>query len=305
MNPDWPVNANVDVPVAGGSLATFRFTGSGSESAARTPTVLAVHGITANSHGWSPVARELGGRASLLAPDLRGRGSSNAVPPPYGVATHAQDMLAVLDHFGLERAVMVGHSLGAYILARLAADHPERVAALVLVDGGLSRPPSDDVDPQRFIESFLGPALARLSMTFASPEEYRAWWRRHPAFAGGAVDDADLAAYADHDLAGEPPEMHSSVSEAAMRGDAQDLFTMGEPAHRLAVPATLLCAPRGLLDDDDPVQPIELVQEWAAEAPSQRRMLPVPDVNHYTIVLGRAGAAAVAAAVGEAVAATS
>jgi pimeloyl-ACP methyl ester carboxylesterase len=294
MNRSWPVNARVDVPVAGGSLATFRF-GEGSP-------LLAVHGITANSHGWPAVARALGGRASLLAPDLRGRGASNGLAGPYGIATHAQDMLAVLDHFELERTVLVGHSLGAYILARLAADHPDRVAALVLVDGGLSRPTPEDVDPQEFLQSFLGPALARLQMTFASREEYRAWWRRHPAFAGDEIDDADLDAYADHDLVGEPPELHSSVSEVAVRGDAEDLFTMGEPAHRLTVPATLMCAPRGLLNDDNPVQPTELVQEWVAEAPGQRRMLPVPDVNHYTLVLGRRGAQAVAAAVGEALA---
>jgi pimeloyl-ACP methyl ester carboxylesterase len=295
MSPNLPENPSAEVPVAGGSLAVFRF-GEGS------PTVLAVHGITANSHTWPAVARALDGRASVLAPDLRGRGASNELPGPTGMAAHARDMLAVLDHFALERAVLVGHSLGAYILARLAADHPERVAALVLVDGGLTLPVTEPVDPQAFAEAFLGPALARLRMTFASREDYHAWWRRHPAFASGEVEDADLDAYADHDLIGSPPELRSSVSEAAVRGDAGDLLTMGEPAHRLAVPTTLVCAPRGLLDEPNPMQPTELVQAWAAEAPQQRRMLPVPDVNHYTLVLGRRGAPAVAAAVEEALA---
>jgi pimeloyl-ACP methyl ester carboxylesterase len=284
--------------VAGGSLATFRLGGSADDA----PPVLAVHGITANSHSWSVVARALSGRASLLAPDLRGRGRSNGLPGPTGMAAHARDMLAVLDHFELERPVLVGHSLGAYILARLAVDHPERVAALVLVDGGLTVPVTEPVDPQKFVEEFLGPALARLRMTFASREDYRAWWRRHPAFTTGEVDDADLDAYADHDLIGSEPELRSSVSQEAVRGDAADLLTMGEPAHRLAVPTTLMCAPRGLLGEESPVQPTDVVQAWAAEAPNQRRMLPVPGVNHYTITLGPAGAQAVAAVVGDAVA---
>jgi pimeloyl-ACP methyl ester carboxylesterase len=266
--------------------------------------VLAVHGITANSHSWLPVSRSLAGRVSLVAPDLRGRGRSNALPRPGGIAAHARDMLAVLDHLGLDRAVLVGHSLGAFIIARIAAEHPERVAALVLVDGGLTVPHKEDVDPQKFVEDFLGPTLARLRLTFASREEYHDWWRRHPAFANGDVDDADLVAYADHDLVGEAPQLRSSVAEEAVRDDANDLFTMGEPAHRLAVPATLMCAPRGLLDGPDPMQPASVVQEWAAEAPNQRRMLPVPDVNHYTILLGQAGSGAVAAAVGEALATT-
>jgi pimeloyl-ACP methyl ester carboxylesterase len=298
MSLNSPENPRVDVPVAGGSLAAFRL-GAAGEGA---PTVLAVHGITANSQGWRGVARSLEGRAGLVAPDLRGRGRSNGLPGPYGLATHAEDMLAVLDHLGLERAVLVGHSLGAYIIARLAVDHPDRVAALLLVDGGLTIKHEDEVDPQKFIESFLGPALARLGMTFAGREDYHAWWRRHPAFGNGDIDDADLVAYADHDLIGDPPNLHSSVSEEAVRGDAADLFTMGEPAHRLAVPATLMCAPRGLLDDPKPMQPPDVVQAWAADAPSQRRMLPVPDVNHYTIVLGSTGAAAVAAAIDEALA---
>jgi pimeloyl-ACP methyl ester carboxylesterase len=280
----------VDVPVAGGALATHRF-GDGA------PAVLAVHGITSSSHTWLAVARTLSGRVSLIAPDLRGRGRSNALPGPTGMAAHARDMLAVLDHFELDRAVVVGHSLGAYILARLAADHPERVASVVLVDGGLTVPAGGDVDPQAFVEAFLGPALARLKMTFASREEYRAWWRRHPAFAHGDIDASDLDAYADYDLIGEPPAMRSAVVEDAVRGDAAELFTMGEPAHRLSVPATLMCAPRGLQDQPEPMQPPDVVRSWVDEAPAQRRMQLVPDVNHYTIVLGRAGAEAVAATV--------
>ncbi len=50
---------------------------------------------------------------------------------------------------------------------------------------------------------------------------------------------SDLLAYANHDLVGREPEMRSSVSEAAVRGDAADLFEMGEPAHRLQVPRDL------------------------------------------------------------------
>jgi pimeloyl-ACP methyl ester carboxylesterase len=283
----------LDVAVAGGALATFRLS-KGEPGAA---PVLAIHGITGTSRAWLPVARALDTRASLVAVDLRGRGRSNQLPAPYGMAAHAADALAVLDRLGIERAVVVGHSLGAYITARLAADHPERIAAVVLVDGGLTIPVPGAVDPQVFVTAFLGPALARLRMTFASREAYRDWWRAHPALAASDVADADLVAYADHDLVGEEPQLRSSVAEPAVRADAGELFEMGAAAHRLRVPATFLCAPRGLGDDPNPMQPLALVEPWATESPAQRSAVQVPDVNHYSITMGSRGAAAVAAAI--------
>ena len=282
---------SLEVEVAGGRLATYRFGDA-------EPCALAVHGITSTSRAWVAVARRLEGKCSLVAVDLRGRGRSNGLPGAYGVTAYVEDLLAVLDAYGVERGLVVGHSLGGYIVARLAADHPERVAGAVLVDGGLTIPGVEAVDPQAFIDAFLGPALARLKLHFPTREAYRAWWRAHPAFAEkDEVADADLAAYADHDLVGEPPELRPAAVEDAVRADAAGLFEIGEAAHRLTVPAALLCAPRGLLDDPNPMQPLELVRAWAAEAPDRRRAIPVAGTNHYTITLGAPGAEAVATAI--------
>jgi pimeloyl-ACP methyl ester carboxylesterase len=285
--------ARTDVPVAGGALATFRL----GEAPDGGDPVLAIHGITANSRSWLAVARALEGRASLLAPDLRGRARSNRLPAPYGMAAYARDMLAVLDHFGLERAVLVGHSLGGYAVARFAVDHPERVRSVVLVDGGLSAPLPDGVDPQAVGAAVLGPALARLQQTFSTREAYHAWWRAHPAFANGDARGEDLVAYADHDLVGEPPALRSSVGEEVVRADAAELLEIGKPAHRLRVRTELLCAERGMLDDPNPLQPPAIAEPWTAAAPEVRRTERVPDVNHYTIVMGAAGAGAVAQAI--------
>jgi pimeloyl-ACP methyl ester carboxylesterase len=282
-----------DVPVAGGTLATFRL----GRDPQGTDPVLAVHGITANSHAWLAVARALEGTAALLAPDLRGRANSRDLPAPFGMDAYTRDMLAVLDHCGLERAVLVGHSLGGYAVARFAADHPERVRAAVLVDGGLTAPLPDGVDPQAVLQAVVGPALARLRLTFVSREAYHDWWRAHPAFAQGDVPDADLIAYADHDLVGEPPALRASVLEAVVRADADELLEIGKPAQRLEVPTELLCAERGMLNDPNPLQPPALTQPWVEAAPELRRTSRVPGVNHYTITMGPAGAGAVAQAI--------
>jgi pimeloyl-ACP methyl ester carboxylesterase len=282
----WP---RVDVEVAGGRLATFRL---GSEDCP-TPPVIAIHGITSTSRTWLAIARALGSRASLIAVDLRGRGSSNALPPPFGIDAHVRDVVAVLDRFGLDRAVIAGHSLGAYIAARLATLNPERVERLVLVDGGLTIPESKGADPEEFIKAFLGPTLARLRMTFADLDAYHAWWAEHPAVVNADIEPSDLVQYAAHDLVGEPPEMHSSVNPDVVRDDGVDLFEVTD-AVALSVPAVLLCAPRGMVDDPHPMQPLAIVQAWAAQDPQRRRAVEVPDVNHYSIVWGSHGAAMVA-----------
>ena len=283
------MTARLDVEVAGGQLATFRL---GAERA-EAPLVLAIHGITSSSRTWLATARALGDRAALIAVDLRGRADSHALPAPFGLAAHVRDMVAVLDRFGLGRALVVGHSLGAYVAARLAGDHPDRVSGVVLVDGGLTIPESTGVDPEAFMTAFLGPTLERLRMTFPDLEAYRAWWGRHPALVGADIDPADLAEYAAHDLVGEAPELRSSVNPQVVRDDGVDLFHAVD-ANALNVPAVLLCAPRGMVDDPNPMQPLELVQAWAASDPGRRRAVEVADVNHYTIALGRRGAEAVA-----------
>jgi hypothetical protein len=94
--------------------------------------------------------------------------------------------------------------------------------------------------------------------------------------------------------------MRSSITAAVVRDDGLDLF--GEPdAERLAVPAVFLCAPRGMVDDPHPMQPLADVEAWAERDPQRRRAILVPDTNHYTIAWGAHGARAVAQTIAAAV----
>ena len=94
---------------------------------------------------------------------------------------HADDLVAVLDHLGLDRAVLAGHSMGAYVATTAATAHPRRWSHVVLVDGGVALPLPHGVDPDDMLAGVLGPALARLEMTFADRAAYHAFWRAHPA----------------------------------------------------------------------------------------------------------------------------
>lgn len=287
---DAPGYETFDVPVAGGSLRVGRW-GEG-------PVILAAHGITASHLSWPLVAAHLEGY-TLVAPDLRGRGRSAELPGPYGMAAHADDLAAVLDHLGVERTVLAGHSMGAFVATVMAMQHPDRLSGLVLIDGGvaLETPPGLDVD--QLLQAVIGPAMERLQMTFASREAYRDFWRAHPAFADDGVWNEMAEAYVDYDLVGEEGAYRSGVSLEAVRADTAS--TLVEDTVRIALdklshPTTLLWAPRGLLNQTPGLYPAEVIEQVAAAKPNLTAKL-VDDVNHYTITMTDEGARATAAAI--------
>lgn len=287
--------STIDVPVRSGLLRTAIW-GPADPSA---PTVLAVHGVTSSHMQWTVLADALPG-VRIIAPDLRGRGRSNALPGPFGMAAHAQDLAALLDAASADRVVVLGHSMGAFAAAVFARAYPQRVSSLVLVDGGLPLTLPAGVSVDQAIAAILGPAAARLSMSFPDRETYLGFWRRHPAFADGWNDAVE--AYARYDLMGEAPELRPSTSIEAMTEDSKDLLagtSVRQALHDLHHPTVLLWAPRGLLNESPGLYTQESVDPWTGSQPSLRAEM-VPDVNHYTIVMGRSGAAQVAAAVGDA-----
>lgn len=281
------------VPVAGGPL-TVAVAGPGEPGAA--PLVLGVHGITGSHRLLAAVARHLAARdITFLVPDLRGRGASAGLPGPFGLDVHVADLVAVLDYWEAGRAVFAGHSMGAYIVARLAAAHPARCAGVVLIDGGIPPRGTLTADPDAVLEAVLGLALARLRMEFGSPEDYRDFWRRHPAFTRRW--NADVQDYVDYDLHGPPGALRSKVVESAVRADGRDVLDSAAAWDAVAAapePMVVIRAPRGLADDPNPQVPEAVIGEAKRTVPAMRDVL-IGDTNHYLIVLGEREAAAVAA----------
>jgi 3-oxoadipate enol-lactonase len=94
--------------------------------------LLLIHGLGYARWGWQPVLDGLADAHEVVLFDNRGIGESDAPPGPYSVPDLALDAVAVLDAAGLERAHVVGTSLGGMIALQLALDHSERVDKLVL-----------------------------------------------------------------------------------------------------------------------------------------------------------------------------
>jgi len=281
-----------EVPVAGGRLRVCRWPGDG-------PVVLAAHGITANALAFGRVAEALGGRVQLVAPDLRGRAGSAGLPGPYGMAAHAADLIAVADHLGLDRVPLAGHSMGGFVVASTAAAYPDRIAEVLLVDGGVSLPVPPGLDVDAVLLAVIGPAMQRLSMAFGSADEYLGFFRAHPALRADWGPYAE--AYVRRDLAGAEPRLRSSCDIEAVRADGTDtLLTEStvRAVHQLKCPARLMWAERGLLNEDRGLYDDARLD--AAGLDRERITVEmVPDVNHYSILLAPSGAERVATRIAE------
>lgn len=306
-----------DVAVAGGRLRVGVWeptapVATGPDGAA-LPAVVLVHGITASHRAWPAIAAALPGRR-VIAPDLRGRGRSNGLPGPYGMAAHADDVAAVVRALADGPAVVVGHSMGGFVSLVLTHRHPDLVGRLVLVDGGLPipLPPGvpDGATPEELVRVLLGPAIERLTQTFPSAEAYREFWRAHPAFAEW---NPVVEQYVDYDLAEFPPAegsdggpvLRPATSPDAVAADSADSARGDALPAALAwtaetgLPITFLRAPRGLLDQPGGMYPAASVAEWSARLPGLTAS-EVSGVNHYTIIMAEPGISAVAAAVADA-----
>jgi pimeloyl-ACP methyl ester carboxylesterase len=285
----FPPYEEARVPVEGGDMVVLRWPAAEADA----PVVLALHGITANALCWARVAHHLGGRVTLIAPDLRGRAASAGLPGPYGIPAHAEDAAAVARALGLRGAVLTGHSMGAFTAALAVARHPRLFGALVLVDGGVGFPAPVDLPPDELLTAVIGPAMRRLSMTFPDRAAYRAYWQAHPAFRGTWSPWAD--AYIQRDLVGREPELRSSCRIEAIRVDGVATFApeVLDAVHRLPFPTPLLWAERGMTDEPQGLYDPDRLAAARLD-PDMVHPVRMAGANHYTVLLGDEGARAVA-----------
>ena len=134
-----------------------------------TPLVF-VHGFGNDAHIWDDAAPAVATYYRTLAVDLRGHGDSDRDPEcRYDYEFHVADLEAVLEKLGVERLVLVGHSLGGRIATLFAGRHPDRIAGLVIVDSA----PELDVRGTVRIRVDLQKNSEGGGASFASEAEYR------------------------------------------------------------------------------------------------------------------------------------
>ncbi len=99
------------------------------------PALVFVHGFGCARSDWDEQVRYFSPRHETIALDLGGHGTSPGGPEHVRIETHGADVAALLQSLDLKGAVLIGHSMGCRVIADAASRVPDRVAALILVDG--------------------------------------------------------------------------------------------------------------------------------------------------------------------------
>jgi pimeloyl-ACP methyl ester carboxylesterase len=112
------------------------------EQHGKGPAVLFIHGSGGHHAAWWQQVSYFSTEYQVITIDLRGFGKSSSIPEGPDAQDFPQDILAVLDHAGVARTVLVGQSIGAAAALSLAVRHPDRASAVVLAHsvGGISHP---------------------------------------------------------------------------------------------------------------------------------------------------------------------
>lgn len=255
------------------------------------PLIL-IHGITAQHRTFNDLAKNLAGEYELIGIDLRGRGDSDKPESGYGLDAHAGDVVRVLDHLGLEDAVLVGHSMGAFVSLQVALSYPGRVRSLVLLDGGWPRQKTteDEMTEEQKKEAEelregLERAFSRLEMVFDEPENYLNFW-----FPGQELTFDDLppslADYYRYDLGEVEGGYQPKASLDAVREDSPQVSTSAPTADEMRevnCPVALARPTAGFFPDSDP-----LISEAARKEMGDALDLQLDTVlngaNHYSMM---------------------
>jgi pimeloyl-ACP methyl ester carboxylesterase len=254
--------------------------------------VVCLHGITAQHRAFNAAARYLGPSLGLVGVDLRGRGDSDKPESGYNLEAHAADVVRVLDHLGLQSAVLVGHSMGAFVALKTALLFPERVRALVLLDGGWPRvesPPREMTEEEKqeasALEEGLERAFKRLDMTFESPEAYLDFWFPDQNLK---LEDLppDLADYYLYDLGEVENGYNPKASRVAAEEDSPSVSSTSPTAEEMrgvACPVALVRASQGFFPGSDPLISDE-TRDVMAESLDIRTEILLEGANHYTML---------------------
>jgi len=245
----------------------------------RGKTILCIHGLTANCRFWDCQASALSPTHRVLAMDLRGRGLSDTPPTGYSLREHGEDILALLNDQGLDQPVLMGHSLGAFIALAFAAEHPQRVDRLILVDGG------GKLSDVQMAKVFAGikPSLDRLGRIFPTFEDYVSLMKEAPFLKPWNSFMETSFRYEIEEVEG---GVRSRVHPKHIEEEAANL-RKEDPTRiysRVSCPTLILRATRGMLMEDDFVLPEDVAQRMEREIRNTKR-IDLEGTNHYSILL--------------------
>jgi 3-oxoadipate enol-lactonase len=234
------------------------------------PLVVLLHGIGGGRQNWQAQLDAFAARFTVAAWDARGFGASDDYNGPLDFADFSADLLRVIDHFGVERAALVGLSMGGRIALDFYGRHPERVAALVLADTSVARRgPRKEEEIAAWLDARRRPLV----------EEGKSLPEIAESIACSLVDPEKApAAYAHMvaSIAGLRKSSYLKTLETVTRYEAFPPFAS------VAVPTLVLTGER------DRIAPPELARITAAEIPGAELLI-LTNVGHMSNLEDPAG----------------
>jgi pimeloyl-ACP methyl ester carboxylesterase len=145
----------------------------------KTPlqTILCLHGRWGRAETWYDFINHYGRQYRILAPDQRGHGLSSKPVAKYSPEEMAEDMVELLTDLQIEKAIVVGHSMGGRIAGYLAATYPEIVTALAILDKSASGPATPNTLPVEQIPA-IDPMTKDWPLPFSSRTEAKEYIRQ-------------------------------------------------------------------------------------------------------------------------------
>jgi pimeloyl-ACP methyl ester carboxylesterase len=240
--------------------------------------ILCIHGITANCRFWDCLASAVSPHHRVIAMDLRGRGLSDKPLTGYSIEHHCKDILALMNDQGLERPVLMGHSLGAFISLVFAARYPKKIDRLILVDGGgkLSK-----AQWARVFKS-IKPSLDRLGQVFPSLRAYLSPMKQAPFLQPW---NAYMETYFRYEIEEAGGGVRSRVDPKHIEEESTNIRNE-DPSQfyaKVILPTLILRATEGMLAEDDFVLPENVVDRMVREIPNAKRV-DIKGTNHYSIL---------------------
>ena len=228
---------------------------------------VSLHGFALNAHSWDEVAPALSDRLHWYALDQRWHGLSDraAELADYSRDHMAGDVAAFIGALGLDRPVVVGHSMGGMNAMTFAAAHPESLRALILVDVG----PEVSVDGATQVRQFVaGPYV------MDSLDDWVEHTHKYYPFRSKERIRARLAVSLRETEDGkQAKQFDERFRDAKFRGVAESRTDIWDSARAIAVPALLLHGGKS------PVLKREQAEQFA-DAVDQVRLVTIPDAGH-------------------------
>ncbi len=240
--------------------------------------VLCVHGLSANCRSFDSIAGALSPKFRVIAFDLRGRGLSDKPDTGYSMENHVLDIKALMDDLNLDRVVLMGHSLGASVVASFAAKYPKRVDKAVLIDG------AGKLNKMQIASIFKGikPSLDRLDRVFASYETYVLQMKRAPYFKPWT---ALIDTYFKYEIENVEGGVRSVTKLRHIVEEIESLMKVdiASTYKQIRCPILILRAPLGMLSNDDILLPKNALKRMVGDIPNVW-VVDLADTNHYSIV---------------------